>query len=188
MWLAKIEGVFLPAMNERTNAVVLWHVIKEPLAHGVLIMGVSFSLMHYLFNAYTMTQLLGRGDSDFERAGVCSADSDQPVESGAERVLIMRHWFSSVFYTLFIALVIAVAVEWLQSLLPLSFQRGFAWGDIGASLMGGFMGVLFSTCWSVVTQTKMLHVAPLFLLSSLLPSALLFNPPVCLYYDALNRV
>ena len=56
--------------------------------------------------------------------------------------------------TVFGVMVIAVLIELIQSLLPLSFHRGFSWGDLGASLAGGFIGILMGGGRAFVAQSK----------------------------------
>lgn len=41
---------------------------------------------------------------------------------------------------LFLVFVFALLIEAGQALLPASFQRGFSWGDLAASMVGGLVG------------------------------------------------
>lgn len=45
VWLADIEGVLVPATKGSSKAALLWREAREPLAHGLLMMGVGYSLM-----------------------------------------------------------------------------------------------------------------------------------------------
>jgi len=46
--------------------------------------------------------------------------------------------------TLFGVMLIAVLIEGAQALLPVSFSRGYAWEDLGASLVGGSLGIVLA--------------------------------------------
>jgi len=41
-------------------------------------------------------------------------------------------------------MLIAVLIEGTQALLPSSFSRGYAWEDLGASLVGGSIGIVLA--------------------------------------------
>ena len=50
-------------------------------------------------------------------------------------------WFT-IFSTLSFIVLFSFFIEFIQSLLPSSFERGFAWADILISIIGGLTGIV----------------------------------------------
>ncbi|MDC0270353.1 hypothetical protein OAK94_01465 [bacterium] len=63
----------------------------------------------------------------------------------------------SLFITLCCVMVLAILIEGAQALLPASFGRGYAWWDLWASLVGGFLGSLIAMGRSLTAQA-MRHI------------------------------
>ena len=63
----------------------------------------------------------------------------------------------SLFITLCCVMVLAILIEGAQALLPASFSRGFAWGDLWISLIGGLLGSLIAMGRSLAART-MMHI------------------------------
>ena len=55
--------------------------------------------------------------------------------------------FKMALFTLGLVAVVAVSIEWFQSLLPEIFSRGSALSDVWASLIGGVIGICLGLCF-----------------------------------------
>lgn len=151
-WLTGLEGTLLPGTKGQSQAALFWCAAKEPLAHGLLMFGVGYSLMR-LLSVRRGTDGIAAGDSG---EGDSDPASDQPLPkvSGMRRVWFLNSRQGRASLTLFGVLLIAVLIEGAQSLLPSSFGRGYAWGDLGASVVGGFIGILMGGGRAFVAQFK----------------------------------
>jgi hypothetical protein len=115
--------------------------------------GLAFSLMRLLSAQRSARSAIGGvrpgvgAGEDEDRAELPStvavtepSRNLPPSEIKGSSFLNSRQGIASL--TLFGVLLIAVLIEGAQALLPASFGRGPAWGDLGASLVGGFIGSL----------------------------------------------
>jgi hypothetical protein len=94
-------------------------------------------------------------DADYSPTIAVSAtntDKSFPRVSETKRPSFLKPWIRCASITVFGVMVIAVLIELAQSLLPLSSHRGFSWGDLGASLAGGFIGILMGGGRAFVAQ------------------------------------
>ena len=143
-WLTGLEGALVPAAKGPSKAALLWREAREPLAHGFLMFGVGYSLMRLL-------------SARLDRAGVegdskeCAAtqvpisnivDISSPQGSEENRSCLLILFRGNLFISVSCVMVLAILIEGAQALLPASFSRGYAWGDLGASLIGGLFGAL----------------------------------------------
>lgn len=146
-WLTGLEGTLLPGTKGESKTALLWSEAKEPLAHGLLMLAVGYSLMR-LFSAGLVTggPDLGQGDGDHGSIVVpAPAEGSLPQVSEVRRPWFLRSWGRCASTSILGVMVIAVLIEGTQALLPSSFSRGYALGDLGASLVGGFTGTLLAT-------------------------------------------
>lgn len=143
-WLTGLEGTLVPATKGESEAARLWSEAKEPLAHGLLMLAVGYSLMRLLSaGLVTGGPDLGLGDGDQEAIAVpASAEGSIPQVSEVKKPWFLRSWGRCASTSLFGVVVIAILIEGTQALLPTSFSRGYALGDLGASLVGGIIGAL----------------------------------------------
>jgi len=133
-WLTNLEEALVPATKGSSKAALLWREAREPLAHGLLMLGVGYSLMRLLSARLAIAAV--EGDS-----AECVADqvpisglgdiSPSQLSEGKRSCLLML-FRGSLFITVSCVM------------LPASFSRGYAWGDLLASLTGGFLGSLIA--------------------------------------------
>ena len=152
-WLTGLEGALLPGTRGQTSTALFWRAAKEPLAHGLLMFGVAFSLMRLLSAHLSsrpaiggVTPGLGAGEDEGRTEPPSAVAVTEPSRnlppSGIKGSSFLNSRQGRASLTLFGVLLIAVLIEGAQALLPASFSRGPAWGDLGASLVGGFIGSL----------------------------------------------
>ena len=80
VWLTDPEGVLVPATKGSSKAALLWREAREPLAHGLLMMGVGYSLMRLLSARLAISKVEGG-------SGECDATL-APISSLAARAMI----------------------------------------------------------------------------------------------------
>ncbi|MDB4520018.1 hypothetical protein N9118_10735 [Akkermansiaceae bacterium] len=156
-WLTGMEGTLVPGAKGQAQAALLWRVAKEPLAHGLLMSGVGFSLMRLLSDRRVIAAGFTEGGADLPSAvAVSPASSNLPSAKVSEikRAWYLRSWIRCASMTVFGIMVIAVLIARAQSLLPSFFGRGYAWGDLGASVVGGFIGILMGGGRAFAAQFK----------------------------------
>ena len=164
-WLTGVEGALVPATKGQSKTALLWRDTKEPLAHGLLMLGGGYSLMGLLSarlgtagaNAAKVDSG-GCGADDSPTVAVSATISDQPLTQLLETksFWFLKSWIRCASMTVFGVIVIAVLIKLAQSLLPSSFRRGYEWGDLRASLVGGFIGTFMAAGWAFVAHQKKL--------------------------------
>ncbi len=142
-WLTGVEGFLFPGTKGHTQTVLFWSSAKEPLAHGILMSGLAFSLMR-LLSARPGRPTRGVGAADADESIAKDSPSGVPGISGPKGGLLSFSWNNRGVKSLPGVILIAALIEGIQSLLPASFSRGFAWGDIGASVVGGLLGIFLA--------------------------------------------
>lgn len=145
-WLTDLEGALVPATKGSSKAALLWREAREPLAHGLLILGVGYSLMRLLSARLAISQVEdGFGECGANLAPISSLVDRSPSQVPEEKSLCFLMLFrGSLFITVSCVMLLAILIEGAQALLPASFSRGYAWGDLLASLTGGFLGSLIA--------------------------------------------
>ena len=149
-WLTGLEARLIPASKGHSQGALFWHAAKEPLAHGLLMFGLGFSLMRFLsarqasLEVNTSSRKEGSDQSALNTESMNSNESDPTKVFKINRLLSDRGWLGSTSLSLSGVMMIAVLIEGIQALLPSSFRRGFAWADLEASAVGGLIGILFA--------------------------------------------
>ena len=147
-WLIWFEGALVPATKGQSKAALFWNDAKEPLAHGLLMLGVGYSLMRLMAAGANIatTDPAGCGTDQSSSDAAISSTIDRPPSEISEpkSPSLLKPWFQSASMTVFVVMVLAVLIELAQSLLPSSFHRGFSWGDLEASLVGGSIGTFMA--------------------------------------------
>jgi len=159
VWLTDLEGALVPAMKGSSKAAFLWREAREPLAHGLLMMGVGYSLVRFLSARLAISQVEdGSGECGANLAPISSLVDKSPSQVPEEKrscfLMLFRGGF---FITACYVMVLAILIEGAQALLPASFGRGYAWGDLWASLIGGLLGSLIAMGRSLAAQA-MRHI------------------------------
>ena len=159
VWLTDLEGALVPATKGSSKAALLWRGAREPLAHGLLMFGVGYSLMRLL--SARLSNAAVEGDSV-----ECSADQ-VPISnivdispsqvSEEKRSCLLMLFRGNLFITVSCVIVLSILIEGAQALLPASFSRGYACGDLWASLIGGFLGSLIAMGRSLAARA-MRHI------------------------------
>ena len=159
VWLTDLEGALVPATRGSSKAALLWREAREPLAHGLLMMGVGYSLMRLLSARLAIPKVEGvSGECGANLAPISSLVDKSPSEVPEEKSLYFLMLFrGSLFITVCYVMVLAILIEWAQALLPASFSRGYAWGDLWASLVGGLLGSLIAMGRSLAARA-MRHI------------------------------
>gem|GEM_PF-2112417 len=157
-WLKGLEGTLFPVTRGGSPPALFWRAAKEPLAHGVLIFGVAFSLMR-LVSAHLLARPTIGGVNPGLGAGRDGGQAELPsklVFTEASRKLrpsavkgpaFLQSRPARACLTVGSVMLMAVLLEVAQALLPTSFSRGYAWGDLGASLVGGVFGTFMALKW-----------------------------------------
>ena len=156
-WLTDFEGALVPATKSSSKAALFWRGAREPLAHGLLMFGVGYSLMRLLSARLAISQVEdGSGECDATLAPISSLVEGSPPQVLEEKrshiFMLVR---GSLFITLCCVMVLAILIEGAQTLLPASFSRGFARGDLWISLIGGLLGSLIAMGRSLAARTMM---------------------------------
>jgi hypothetical protein len=152
-WLTGLEARLIPATRGQSQVALFWYDATEPLAHGLLMFGLGFSLMRLLSTRRMTDGVDGdSGECDSDPPSATATDRPLPRVSEAKRPWFLNPWVRCASMTLLGVMVIAVLIELAQSFLPPSFHRGFSWGDLGASLAGGFIGILMGGGRAFVAQ------------------------------------
>ena len=143
-WLTGLEGALVPAAKGPSKAALLWRETREPLAHGFLMFGVGYSLMRLL--SARLNRAGVEGDSEESAANqvpisnifdISSSEVSEEKRSGL--LMLFR---GNLFITMSCVMMLAILIEGAQALLPASFSRGYACGDLVASMIGGLFGAL----------------------------------------------
>ena len=95
--------------------------------------------------------------ADYSPTVVVSATAtDRPLPRVLEtkRSSFLKPWIRCASMILLGVIVIAVLIELAQILLSSSFGRGYEWGDLGASLVGGFIGTFMPHERTLVAQFR----------------------------------
>lgn len=159
VWLTDLEGALVPATKGSSKAALLWRGAREPLAHGLLMLGVGYSLMRLLSARLSIAAV--EGDS-----AECSADQvpisnivkiSPSLVSEEKRSCLLMLFRGTLFITVSCVMLLAILIEGAQALLPASFSRGYAWGDLWASLVGGLLGSLIAMGGSLAARA-MRHI------------------------------
>ena len=145
-WLTDFEGALVPATKGSSKAALLWRGAREPLAHGLLMFGVGYSLMRLLSARLAISQVEdGSEECGANLAPISSLVDRSPSQVSEEkRSCFLMLFRGSLFITLCCVMVLAILIEGAQALLPASFSRGYARGDLWASLVGGLLGSLIA--------------------------------------------
>ena len=158
-WLTDFEGALVPATKGSSKAALFWRGAREPLAHGLLMFGVGYSLMRFLSARLAISQVEdGSGECGANLAPISSLVDKSPSQASEEKSLCFLMLFrGSLFITVCYVMVLAILIEGAQALLPASFSRGYAWGDLWASLVGGLLGSLIAMGRSLAARA-MRHI------------------------------
>jgi hypothetical protein len=146
VWLTDPERDLVPATKEPSKAALLWREAREPLAHGLLMFGVGYSLMRLLSARLTIARVEGySGECDANIAPISSLLDKSPSRVSAEKRLCFLMLFRGSFLiTVSCVIVLAILIEEAQALLPASFSGGYALRDLWSSLIGGLLGSLIA--------------------------------------------
>ena len=158
-WLTNLEGALVPATKGSSKAALLWREAREPLAHGLLMFGVGYSLMRLLSARLSISQAEdGSGECGANLAPISSLVDKSPSQVPEEKSLCFLMLFRGGFFiTVSCGIVLSILIEGAQALLPASFSRGYAWGDLWASLVGGLLGSLIAMGRSLAARA-MRHI------------------------------
>ena len=144
VWLTDLEGVLVPAAKGPSKAALLWRETREPLAHGFLMFGVGYSLMCLL-----SARLASAGvEGDSEECAATQVPISNIVDispcqvSEEKRSCLLMLFRGNLFITVSCVMMLAILIEGAQAFLPASFSRGYACGDLVASMIGGLYGAL----------------------------------------------
>ena len=142
-WLNDLEACLLPALDGSSA----WGTARDYLVHGLLIAGVSYSLMRGLsikcgdLSSEDPQSELATPNSTAESSNAGTASASSPIVTGRGSKV------ARIVLVLSLVLLLAFLIEVGQALLPVSFHRGFGFGDLVASFVGGLVGV-----WVVLRQ------------------------------------
>ena len=149
-WLTGLEARLIPASKGHSQGALFWHAAKEPLAHGLLMFGLGFSLMRFLsaplasFVVNASSREGGPDQTSLTPDSMIFSDEASTKGLKINRLWVQRRWLGWASLALSGVMMIAVLIEGIQALLPSSFRRGFAWADLEASAVGGLIGILFA--------------------------------------------
>ena len=146
VWLTDLEGALVPATKGASKAALLWREAREPLAHGLLMMGVGYSLMRLLSARLAIAAVEGdSAECVADQVPISGIGDISPSQLSEEkRSCLLMLFRGSLFITVSCVMLLAILIEGAQALLPASFSRGYAWGDLLASLTGGLLGSLIA--------------------------------------------
>ena len=128
VWLTDLEGALVPATRGSSKAALLWREAREPLAHGLLMMGVGYSLMRLLSARLAISQVEdGSGECGANLAPISPIVDKSPSQVPEEKSLCFLMLFRGGFFiTACYVMVLAILIEGGQALLPAWFGRGYA--------------------------------------------------------------
>ena len=87
-WLTDLEGALVPATKGSSKAALLWREAREPLAHGLLMMGVGYSLMRLLSARLAISKVEGcSGECDATLAPISTLVDRSPSQVSEEKRL-----------------------------------------------------------------------------------------------------
>ena len=118
-WLTDLEGALVPATKGSSKAALLWREGREPVAHGLLMMGVGYSLMRLLSARLSIASV--EGDSEKSSAdqvpisGLGDISPSQVSEEKGSCLLILFR--GNLFISLSCVMVLAILIEGAQALL-----------------------------------------------------------------------
>jgi hypothetical protein len=138
-WIRALTALFLPGGLGGSGSSE-W---LEWAAHAILIGGVAYHLMRLLQRRHTTPvdrlmndELMGAEPQTGNREP--GTKNRKPESSRKTEHLKLKT--SAMLQTLAAVALIAASIEVLQGMLPEWFRRGFAWSDIVASVLGGWVG------------------------------------------------
>lgn len=159
VWLSDLEGALVPATKGSSKVALLWRGAREPLAHGLLMFGVGYSLMRLLSARLSIASVEGDSEkSSADQVPISGLGDISPSQVSEEKGSCLLMLFrGNLFITVSCVIVLSILIEGAQALLPASFSRGYAWGDLWASLIGGFLGSLIAMGRSLAARA-MRHI------------------------------
>ena len=127
-WLTDLEGALVPATKGSSKAALPWRGAREPLAHGLLMFGVGYSLMRLLSARLAISQVEdGSGECGANLAPISPIVDKSPSQVPEEKSLCFLMLFRGGFFiTACYVMVLAILIEGGQALLPAWFGRGYA--------------------------------------------------------------
>lgn len=137
-FLKALEAWLLSPHDLNSWWLLAWRRSGEYLVHALLMGFVSYSMMRAI-----SVERGGQAEGSREKLesatdlGGAKLSGHSGLGLARRRSRLLRI-VTAVTASLFLALLI----EWGQALLPESFHRGFAWGDLLASVAGGLIGAL----------------------------------------------
>ena len=146
VWLTDLEGALVPATKGSSKAALLWRGAREPLAHGLLMLGVGYSLMRLLSARLAIAPVEGDSEeSSTDQVPISGLGNISPSQVSEEkRSCLLILFRGNLFITVSCVMVLAILIEGAQAVLPASFSRGYACGDLLASMVGGLCGALIA--------------------------------------------
>ena len=158
-WLTNLEGALVPATKGSSKAALLWREAREPLAHGLLMFGVGYSLMRLLSARLSIASVEGDSEkSSADQVPISGLGDISPSQvSDEKRSCLLMLFLGNLLISVSCVIVLAILIEGAQALLPASFSRGYAWGDLWASLVGGLLGSLIAIGRSLAARA-MRHI------------------------------
>ena len=159
VWLTDLEGALVPATKGSSKAALLWRGAREPLAHGLLMFGVGYSLMRLLSARLSIAAVEGdSAESSADQVPISGLGDISPSQVSEEKGSCLLMLFrGNLLISVSCVIVLSILIEGAQALLPASFSRGYAWGDLWASLIGGFLGSLIAMGRSLAARA-MRHI------------------------------
>ncbi len=145
-WLTDLERALVPGTKGSSQAALLWREAREPLAHGLLMFGVGYSLMRLLSARLAISQVEGgSGECDATLAPISSLVNRSPSQVSEEKgSCLLMLFLGNLLISVSCVIVLSILIEGVQALMEASFSRGYAWGDLWASMIGGFLGSLIA--------------------------------------------
>ena len=145
-WLTDLEGALVPATKGSSKAALLWRGAREPLAHGLLMFGVGYSLMRLLSARLSIAAVEGDSEkSSADQVPISGLGDISPSQVSEEKGSCLLMLFrGNLLISVSCVIVLSVLIEGAQAFLPASFGRGYACGDLWASLVGGLLGSLIA--------------------------------------------
>jgi hypothetical protein len=145
-WLTDLEGALVPATKGSSKAALLWRGAREPLAHGLLMFGVGYSLMRLLSARLSIAAVEGDSEkSSADQVPISGLGDISPSQVSEEKGSCLLMLFrGNLLISVSCVIVLSILIEGAQAFLPASFSRGYACGDLWASLVGGLLGSLIA--------------------------------------------
>lgn len=142
-WLVGVGAWFGSASDGPSGWGAFWREGRDYVAHGILMAGVGYSLVKALFCHPKSVDHAAEEDKRGPRFSLVNQGEGNREPKEALKLLAFGWWCSrgrGVFVVLLFVFFFAFLIEVGQALLPVSFQRGFSWGDLAASMIGGLAG------------------------------------------------